>query len=549
MYFKASVYRAIFSLTFLLASISVTSLTAQTLMPLPNHSSVYSGPYARGYWFTAPTSFVITGLRVANQAGTSPQYIQVVKLNVTPPISSGSQTTNFTTLVYISSAPNNVIQSVNIPVTAGDVIGVLGTSGTSNSYGNGAYTTNIYGNSVTLQRFGYQGDLTGGATTQVWGVGQGLSGSIGRVELYYGSPCAGATNLAVSNVSSTRANFSWSAVTGSQGYDYIVDQNPVNPTGTPTFTNNTNGSVTGLTPSTLYYLHVRNYCTSTSKSAWDTVSFTTLPPCAEAQNLTYNNIDSTSANFSWTAQSTDLSYVYAVDTNRTPPSLNNTTATTTAFGGASNLTEGMKYYVHIKTYCVENDSSSWYLDSFYTPIVCRAPQVAFSNVNSSRAVASWDPVPSALEYEYVLSTNATQPSTVGSKTVNDFVLLPYLKPGTTHYLYVKSNCSDRGVLSSSKWDVYQFNTHALSIGRGVGSEDILKVYPSPAKDVLFIDYVAGIKPHYELFDVSGKLVKVVDADSGQQTLSVNVSDLPSGFYTVKYESEQSGIGYIKFIKE
>lgn len=545
----SSVQKIAFCLAFILLGLFTTTASAQTMMPLPNHASVYSGPYARGYWFTAPTSFVITGLRVASQAGTSPQYIQVVKLNVTPPISSGSQTSNFTTLVYISNAANNVIQNVSIPVSAGDVIGVLGTSGTSNSYGNGAYTTNIYGNSVTLQRFGYQGDLTGGATTQVWGVGQGLSGSIGRVELYYGSPCSGTTSLSVSNISSTRANLSWSAVTGSQGYDYIVDQNPVNPTGTPTFTTNTTATVTGLTPSTLYYLHVRNYCTATSKSAWDTVSFTTLPPCAEAQSFTYNNIDSNSVNFSWSAQNTDLSYVYRVDTNRTPPSASNTTSTTAAAGSASSLVEGTKYYVHVKTYCIENDSSNWYLDSFYTPIVCRAPQVTFTNINSNRAVASWDVVPSAVEYEYVLSTTPVQPAGVGTKTVNDFALLYNLLSNTTHYLYIKSNCSDRGVLSSSDWAVYQFGTHALSIEQKNVAHSELNIYPTPANDILYIENLPKIKSQYHIHDVSGKVVKIVDVDGSKQTVSIDVSDLSPGFYTILYELDNGNNGYAKFIKE
>src|SRR4051812_20722426 len=50
------------------------STYAQTLLPIPAHSSIYSG-LVRGYWFTAPTNFTITGLKVCMEAGTGLQYI------------------------------------------------------------------------------------------------------------------------------------------------------------------------------------------------------------------------------------------------------------------------------------------------------------------------------------------------------------------------------------------------------------------------------------------------------------------------------------------
>ena len=65
--------------------ISSTLSIAQNVMPLPAHSSVYTGS-ARGFWFVAPVTFEITGLRVPSQAGTGDQAIQVVKINDPMPI-------------------------------------------------------------------------------------------------------------------------------------------------------------------------------------------------------------------------------------------------------------------------------------------------------------------------------------------------------------------------------------------------------------------------------------------------------------------------------
>ncbi|HTO15807.1 MAG TPA: hypothetical protein VLZ83_08550, partial [Edaphocola sp.] len=169
--------------------------SAQTLMPLPAHASVYSGS-ARGLWFTAPTGFTITGLRMPSEAGTGQQFIHVVKVNDPMPIAFGAQSANFNTLAYISNAPNGIIQSVNIQVNAGDLIGILGTTtGNANSYGpsTGGSTT-IGGFPVDLNRFGYQGSIEAGAAPVIWGQ---IDGQIGRVEMYYMIGGAGFNNAGI----------------------------------------------------------------------------------------------------------------------------------------------------------------------------------------------------------------------------------------------------------------------------------------------------------------------------------------------------------------
>jgi hypothetical protein len=121
------------------------------------------------------------------------QYIHVFRCLDPFPIGSGTQSSNMTTLAYIPNAPNNTIQSVNISVTAGQVIGVLGiVTGVSNSYGpTGVFNSDIGGNSVTLNRLGYQGSIESGPAPSYWGEANGSGGQIGRIELYYstGPPC------------------------------------------------------------------------------------------------------------------------------------------------------------------------------------------------------------------------------------------------------------------------------------------------------------------------------------------------------------------------
>jgi hypothetical protein len=167
----------------LLLLLSFNHLFGQTQMPLPGHSTTYTGN-ARGYWFTSPKDFTITGLRVALEAGGGLQNIQVVRFNNNN-LTGCCTGPSFTQLVYISGATNGVVQSVNIQVNSGDVIGILGTAGATNSYGNGPFTTTIDGAPLDIYRCGYQGDISGGAAPsgQIWG--EYTTGDVGRVEMYY----------------------------------------------------------------------------------------------------------------------------------------------------------------------------------------------------------------------------------------------------------------------------------------------------------------------------------------------------------------------------
>jgi len=163
-------------------------------MALPPHATVYSG-MARGYWFIAPTNFTITGLKVAPEAGTGMQYIHLLKCHTQLPIPFGSPSTDFTTLAYISGAPNNTVAAVNIQVQQGDTIVIMGTvSGNSNSYTASAinHTTMIGNHSITMGRAGTQGSIEAAAASNFWGYDHATSYALGRVYIYY--TLAGATD-------------------------------------------------------------------------------------------------------------------------------------------------------------------------------------------------------------------------------------------------------------------------------------------------------------------------------------------------------------------
>jgi len=106
--------------------------------------------------------------------------------------------------------------------------------------------------------------------------------------------CEAPINLRASGVTATVATITWDAISGSAGYEYVIDNVATNPSGAGTSASGTSFTTsTPLTGATTYYVHVRNNCGS-EFSSWTTFSFVTLPfppandNCAGAVTLTTN---------------------------------------------------------------------------------------------------------------------------------------------------------------------------------------------------------------------------------------------------------------------
>ena len=90
--------------------------------------------------------------------------------------------------------------------------------------------------------------------------------------LYVNNNCPSDSNLTVSNITSSSADFSWAARNGI-GYEYILDTNSSTPQTSGTFTASTNFSSSSLTNGKHYYFHIRTSCGSGQFSAWGMVDF------------------------------------------------------------------------------------------------------------------------------------------------------------------------------------------------------------------------------------------------------------------------------------
>lgn len=393
----------------------------------------------------------------------------------------------------------------------------------------GSITANCQGTASTTRRiWGNYGSATGtGNATSSFG-------DIG-IDVMTGPPCPSPTSLNATNITSTTADLSWTAVAASQGYDYIIDQNPTVPyPNTPTTVTNTSVNATGLTPSTGYYLHVRNKCSPTNPSPWVDYFFTTLPPCKPPVNFKTTNLTPTSTTINWNPWASALNYDYLVDQNRNDPTsttgLKNVSTTGDNVGG---LQENTWYYVHIRSKCIGSEISFWSLDSFLTPTPCRPPTLKIDHLNTDHAVAHWQPVPTATEYEYALTSSPTPPA-LGTKYPYTSMQTSALEDGKDYYIHVRSHCVSVGVVGVSDWASASFKTWPTGMNTVNGERFSVTAFPNPVKNVLTLQVDGNRNGDASLLviDVSGKTVRALNILSGKT--EVDMTGLPAGVYILRY---------------
>lgn len=368
-----------------------------------------------------------------------------------------------------------------------------------------------------------------------------------------GPICNAPTALSITNVNSKSVDFTWNGPTSAVGYEYVVDNSSGGPAGTstPSTTNNTAASELGLTPSTQYYIHVRTKCGATNFSPWVTLPFKTLEPCVITKNpgIQFPRVDSNSADITWPAAVNTSLYEYVLKLDRALPTSGTSTSTTvnTQFN-ATNLTSGQTYYFFLRVICTGNDTSDWFLDSFYVPVPCRTPYVQFNDINTNHAIAYWNKITTAYEYDLIISeTQIGTPTGNGIQVKNNSYLLPYLNDNTQYFVYVRAACDDRGVKGFSDWYETSFTTWALGVENVSRDDQLINIYPNPVGSELHLSLNNAINSgKLSIVDITGKVM--ITKNIEQSTSTINVSTLPQGIYLLQFSNE-THTQHVKFIKQ
>lgn len=175
--------RAIAALSFALLA---APLTAQ--IAIPRYVTKYTATRARGTFFTAPTSFVITAVQVPDESKLGMQSVAIYKMASAPPAYSGTVAgtpvffkSKVASSQYIPVIPPIVVQKGEIVVALGVCHTATGTTYTS-SYGAAKFASSVMGLPITLQRCGTQEDFVGlGGKCKIWSE---VAGSNGRVRIF-----------------------------------------------------------------------------------------------------------------------------------------------------------------------------------------------------------------------------------------------------------------------------------------------------------------------------------------------------------------------------
>jgi chitodextrinase len=325
------------------------------------------------------------------------------------------------------------------------------------------------------------------------------------------------------NMTDVSADLSWTAQSGVSGYEYVVDQNASAPA-SGTSTTATSVNQTGLSASTVYYLHVRTDCGSANFSPWTTISFTTTAtPCAAPTGLAAANMTDVSADLSWTAQSGVSGYEYVVDQNASAPASG--TSTTATSVNQTGLSASTVYYLHVRTDCGSGNFSTWTTISFtttQTPPPCPAPAgLSVINITNTSATLGWTFQAGAIGYQYVVDQSSADPASGGgTNTSTNTGSVSGLSSGTVYYAHIRTDCGNGNF---SDWTTVQFTTQTIGLEELSGQ--LFFVYPNPATDLVTIE--TNGEASITLINANGQALYTFEITD---KATIPVSDLEAGIY-------------------
>ncbi|NDC40102.1 MAG: T9SS C-terminal target domain-containing protein [Chitinophagia bacterium] len=283
----------------------------------------------------------------------------------------------------------------------------------------------------------------------------------------------------------------------------MLDTSAGSPTGSGTPTSATSQTFTSLTQGTVYYLHVRSGCRCTNRSAWTTVSFTTI--CDTISHLTVYGILDTGAYIRWDSIRGVSAYEYVVDTFAASPT-GSGTAVTDSSVLVLRLQPGRVYFAHVRHAC-SGGYSAWQTVAFSTSRCDTISSITAFPGDTVVRVA-WTAVTGASTYYYVINTSPLDPGGIGIPTTATSVIQGALTTSTNYYVHIRTGCTG----GLARWQTVPFRTLSCDT-----------VYTISVTDIC--DTSANLSWTYGA--TGSGFLYVVDNSAASPTVRGNYSSVPS----------------------
>jgi hypothetical protein len=392
--------------------------------------------------------------------------------------------------------------------------------------------------------------------------------------------CATPTGLAASNITTTTATITWTAVSGAASYnlDYKLSSSS---TWSTFNTTSTSVNISGMTAATSYDFRVQTVCSGSSSTYSATISLTTQSDqmCGVPGNLAVSSITASGATVSWAAVSNAASYniQYKLSTASTWTS---TTSTTTS-KVLSGLTASASYNVQVQAVCSFGSSA------FSSPVNFTTASASCTDIyesNNSISKAQSIPLNTTIQAMIGTATDLDHFKFKVTSSARNFLVLADNFPqdydvnlyrgttliyssknrGTTPEAFYLNNASTsvtytvrvygyNGVFDNNNCYNLRVSTSSTAFSRMDASiavinhgEDDIRIYPNPAKNTLTIEapFESAGAVRYEIYDLTGR--KVYDNNlpaEKYQPVTIDISSLHSGMYILRVE--ENGLSFSK----
>ena len=174
----------------------------------------------------------------------------------------------------------------------------------------------------------------------------------------------------------------------------------------------------------------------------------------------------------------------------------------------------------------------------------------FTTTNTT-ALLNWNGILNVAQYSvwYKKSVDASWLTLMFSGATTQF-LLTGLTPNTMYDVRIRNRCNGDPTFSPFG-PTYTFGTPPRNGNGDLAIEPLIKVFPTPTKDKLFIELNLdkSERVEFKLLDITGKLLKEMNTDAimGLNSINMRMSEFAKGIYSLQIHFPNSHASVVKKI--